>query len=57
MGARNESEALGYYLTRPRRRWASAAARETAQVLPYRRRFVGAHGGPCDQPSRACCLL
>ena len=32
-----------------RRRWASAAVRETARALLYRRSFVGAHGDPGDQ--------
>ena len=37
VGARNESEALGYYLTRLRRRWASVAVGDTVRVLLYRR--------------------
>ena len=45
MGARNESEALGCYLALLRRRWASAAVRETARELL----FVGVRGDPGDQ--------
>ena len=47
MGARNEYETLGYYLTRLLCRWASTAAYETALVHLHRRRFV--HGDPGDQ--------
>ena len=36
----NESEALGDYLKRLRRRWASAVVGETAWVLLYRRLWV-----------------
>ena len=42
----SESEAQNCYLTRLRRRWASAAVCETARVRLYRCRFVGARGRP-----------
>ena len=47
--ARNKSEALGNRVRHLRRRWASAAVRETTRVLLYRRRFVDARGDPGHQ--------